>query len=38
MGGGTAYAYDLNGTSPSGEGNATGRDKADYLQVVGITP
>lgn len=36
IGAGTAYAYDLNGAS--GQGNATGRNEADYLQVVGIAP
>ncbi|WP_087686594.1 hypothetical protein [Pandoraea sp. PE-S2R-1] len=36
IGAGTAYAYDLNGGSE--QGNATGRNEADFLQVIGIAP
>ncbi|VVE36619.1 hypothetical protein PHO31112_03916 [Pandoraea horticolens] len=36
IGAGTAYAYDLNGDSA--QGNATGRNQDDYLQVTGIAP
>ncbi|QPS47777.1 Ig-like domain-containing protein [Burkholderia humptydooensis] len=36
IGAGTAYAYDLNGASE--QGNAIGRNEADFLQVVGIAP
>ncbi|MGC7405850.1 Ig-like domain-containing protein [Pandoraea pneumonica] len=36
IGAGTAYAYDLNGGSE--QGNATGRNEADFMQVIGVTP
>ncbi|VVE80059.1 hypothetical protein [Pandoraea sputorum] len=36
IGAGTAYAYDLNG--PDEQQNVKGRNEADYLQVVGVTP
>jgi hypothetical protein len=36
LGAGTAYAYDLNGASA--QGNATGFDETEYMQVAGIAP
>ncbi|MFJ2993973.1 Ig-like domain-containing protein [Pandoraea sp. NPDC087047] len=36
IGAGTAYSYDLNGSSE--QGNASGRNEADFMQVVGIAP
>ncbi len=36
IGGGTANAYDLNGSSE--QGNVTGKDEKDFLQVVGVYP
>ncbi|VVE73037.1 hypothetical protein PCA31118_04401 [Pandoraea captiosa] len=36
IGAGTANAYDLNG--PDEQQNVKGRNEADYLQVIGVTP
>ncbi|VVD83599.1 Ig-like domain-containing protein [Pandoraea anhela] len=36
LGAGTSFAYDLNGASE--QGNATGRNQSDFLQVLGIAP